>query len=395
MPWSETTIMDERYCAIRELLTGNFSKTELCQSYNISRPTLDKWINRYHAEGFHGLFDRSSKPISCPHKTPTEIENLILDLNQRKGWQAHKIHSHLGIRFKNIERPSQTTIHNILDRAGRTNQYNRRQKHQHPGKPAFHPLYPNQFWTMDYKGQFKTRDGIYCYPLTVRCDFSSMILCADGHYGPRTEDAMRSLTRVFREYGLPEVIVSDNGGPFASSGINGITHLNVWWTELGIKHLRIEPASPGQNPRHERMHREMKRLCTRPPELNLNAQNRRLRDFVHDYNEELGTPDNEDVPPVELYEKSDRIFPELIKLPEYPSHWETRLVSSNGGFRWDSKRVPVTMCLENKLLGLEEVDDKLFKVFFYDRFIGFFDANYSRIEDEPSRFFRQHVNRVP
>ena len=130
--------------------------------------TLDKWINRYHAEGFHGLFDRSSKPISCPHKTPTEIENLILDLNQRKSWQAHKIHSHLGIRFKNIERPSQTTIHNILDRAGRTNQYNRRQKHQHPGKPVFHPLYPNQFWTMDYKGQFKTRDGIYCYPLTVR-----------------------------------------------------------------------------------------------------------------------------------------------------------------------------------------------------------------------------------
>lgn len=143
------------------------------------------------------------------------------------------------------------------------------------------------------------------------------------------------------------------------------------------------------------MLREMKRLCTRPPELNLNAQNRRLRDFVHDYNEELGTPDNEDVPPVELYEKSDRIFPELIELPEYPSHWETRLVSSNGGFRWDSKRVPVTMCLENKLLGLEEVDDKLFKVFFYDRFIGFFDAIYSRIEDEPSRFFRQHVNRVP
>jgi putative transposase len=138
---------------------------------------------------------------------------------------------------------------------------------------------PNQVWPVDFKGQFKTRDGRYCYPLTVSDHFSRSVLLCKALPSVRTSGAKPAFRRLFREVGLPEAIRSDNGAPFASTGIHGLCELNVWWMQLGIVHQRISPASPQENGAHERMHRELKRETTRPPAYNLRGQQRKFDHF--------------------------------------------------------------------------------------------------------------------
>ena len=145
---------------------------------------------------------------------------------------------------------------------------------------------PNDLWTADFKGHFRTRDGIYCYPLTVADQHTRYLLACHGLLSTKGQGVRPVFERLFREYGLPRAIRTDNGVPFATTGIHGLSQLNVWWMRLGIQHQRIRPASPQDNGAHERMHKTLKAATARPPQGHLPAQQRAFNRFRADYNDE-------------------------------------------------------------------------------------------------------------
>ena len=391
MPLRGTSIMDQRYAAVIEALSGKYPKREIADRYSISRPVLDKWIKRFIQEGVNGLIDKSSRPHASPHPTDQDVVDYILAVNGERHWLARKIHSSIMLTKPHFNCPSVATVHRILEKAGRTQKYREYRKFGHPGKPYVNATRPNQILSVDYKGQFPLGNGAKCYPLTVTCNFSHMLLGAFAHPGPQLSLTFRDFTRLFHEYGLPEAILSDNGTPFAGKGIAGLSQLNVWWTELGIQHIRTQPGSPQQNGKHERMHRELKREVTRPPGWDMKEQSIMLEDFRRRYNEERGHSGIGDRTPISIYKKSDREFPAKICGPEYPDHFVVRKVSDNGGFRWENDRVSLSQCLGKKYIGLEEIDDGLWKIYFYERFLGYFDEIDGVVEDDPSKFARHKV----
>ncbi len=388
MSWNEVNKVDLRYAAVKQYMTQNYTKKEISETYGISRVSLDKWIERFEHFGINGLQDRSSRPRHSPQGTPDYIKEMILNKNEAKGWMAKKIHSNLINKHEEIPVPSITTIHNILKKENRTSNYKRYRRWNHPGKPIAEAYKPNDVFCVDYKGDFLLRNTKRCYPLTVTDKFSRALLAADAHEGTRLIPAIISFVKVFEKYGLPKAILSDNGVPFCNKGIDGISKLNVWWTELGIKHIRTQLGCPQQNGQHERMHREMKRLVTRPPGKNMNAQQAKLDEFKLDYNENLGHGGINEQTPMSVYKNSENKYLGIITEPDYPIHFDIRKVSRSGSFRFSCKQICVSTALGGKLIGLEEVDDGLHKIWFYDRFLGFYDEFENRLEDEPKRYSR-------
>lgn len=216
---------------------------------------------------------------------------------------------------------------------------------------------PNIIWTADYKGQFKTGDGRYCYPLTVQDGFSRYLLGCRGLTGTTTEECRPVFERLFQEYGLPEILRTDNGVPFATGALGRLSMLSVWWIRLGIVPELIEPGQPQQNGRHERMHRTLKRATARPSAPTLRSQQRRFDVFRLEYNtvrphEALG-----DETPAALYARSPRPYPITLPPIDYPGHYEVRLVSANGGVRWHKRWVNVSHVLAGEYVGFVEIDD--------------------------------------
>jgi len=282
----ETNAKDQRKRFVAYYESGQWSMTELCQRFRVSRPTGYKWVERYGDEGEEGLDERPRAPTSCPHRSSSSVERRILELREQYGWGAQKLLQVLERRFPRTACPSRSTVNAILDRRGELRKNRRRKKWAHPRAAALETSRPNQVWPADFKGQFKLRNGQYCYPLTVTDHHSRKLLICHGLPSVRTEGVKPWFRWLFREVGLPEAIRTDNGAPFASTGIHGLCELNVWWMELGIVHQRIHPPSPQENGQHERMHKDLKREATRPPAASLAAQNRKLEAFRRRYNEE-------------------------------------------------------------------------------------------------------------
>jgi len=234
-------------------------------------------------------------------------------------------------------------------------------------------------WPVDFKGQFKTRDGIYCYPLTVTDHFSRKPLLCKGLLSVRTEGAKPPFRRLFREVGLPVAIRSDNGAPFASTGIHGLCELNVWWMQLGIVHQRIRPSSPQENGQHERMHRDLKRETTRPPAANIRGQQRKFDFFRRRYNEERPHDGIDGDLPTERWTPSRRCYPERIAKPEYPSHLEVRRLSNAGSFRLKTKQPFLSNAPADENIGLEEVGGGLWNIVYYSTLLGRIDERTGRI----------------
>jgi putative transposase len=357
---------------------------ELCQRYGISRPTGYKWLERYELGGEGALQDRSRAPRSCPHQTSELMVQLILEENSRYGWGARKIRTRLGTRYPGLEVPARSTIFDILERHGRVRPRRGRNRWKHPGAAVSTTLAPNQIWTVDFKGQFLMRNGVYCYPLTIADHFSRYLLCCHGLLDVRTEGVKPQFLRLFREYGLPDAIRSDNGAPFASTGIHGLTRLNVWWLQLGITHQRITPGSPQENGVHERMHRTLKARVTKPPAANLNLQQRAFNEFRQTFNELRPHEALNDETPASRWTPSTRAYPERIPKPEYPRHVEVRRVSNCGAFRLNCAQIFLSQTLNGEEIGLEEVADGLWNIVYYDVLLGRFDERTKTITGAPS-----------
>jgi putative transposase len=374
----ETNVSEQRGRFVRDVESGHWSMTELCERYGVSRPTGYKWLARQRTGGA-GLADQSHAPQQCPHRTSAELEALIVAARQEYGWGAKKLRHVLRTRYPARSWPARSTFNAILDRHALLHKNRRRPKWTHPGATPLHTERPNQVWPVDFKGQFRTGDGHYCYPLTVTDHFSRSLLACHGLRSVATAGTKPVFRTLFREVGLPEAIRSDNGAPFASTGLHGLSALNVWWMQLGIVHHRIAPASPQQNGTHERMHRELKRETTRPASRSVRAQQHRFDAFRARYNHERPHEGIADRTPASLWVPSPRRYPERITPPAYPAHLEVRRISNSGMFRLHGAQLFLTHVLAGQHIGLEEVADGIWNIVYYSTLLGKLDERHQRL----------------
>ena len=367
MPWSETCPMDERMQFVADVRRGLESMTTLCDRYGISRKTGYKWCARYAAEGPAGLLEHSRCPHTSPRATREAVVTALLALRARHPrWGGKKLVVVLARRRPELPALAPSTAAALLKRHGCVTPPRRRRALGHPGRPTTPMTAPNAAWTADFKGEFKTGDGRYCFPLTVADGATRYLLACRALTSVRTAEARPVFERLFRTYGLPERIRSDNGVPFATAALGRLSALSVWWIKLGITPELIEPSSPQQNGAHERMHRTLKAATARPPAANARAQQRRFDAFRQEYNEERPHEALGGEPPGRLWRPSARPYPEKMPEPEYPGYTEKRLVSNAGCFRFKKQVVFISQALKQEWIALEEVEDGIWSVYFYD-----------------------------
>jgi len=375
----ETNALEERFRFICDLQSGRWSMSELCERFGISRPTGYKWLARSRESG-GSLEDRSRAPHRCPHRTSDGIEELLLAARRRYGWGAKKLRNVLSVRHPQLVWPARSTINDVLDRHGLLRKKRRRKKWNHPGVAPLTTAGPNQIWPADFKGHFKLGgNGQYCYPLTITDHFSRSLLACRGLKSTTMNDSWPVFRALFREVGLPVAIRTDNGAPFASTGIHGLCWLNVKWLQLGIVHQRIHPASPQENGTHERMHRELKRETARPAASSMRSQQSRFDAFRRRYNEERPHEGIGDRVPASLWAASPRRYPEKTPRPEYDADMAVRLVSSVGTFWFRDKHVFLSKALTGERVGLKEVDDGVWDIVYYRTLIGRIDERTRQI----------------
>ena len=389
MPWNQTSPMDQRTQFIADYLRQTFSITELCQQYQVSRKTGYKWIDRYLRLGPAGLDEHSRRPRRCPRETPAHVVEALLEARRRHpSWGAKKLLTIVSKRNPDWPWPHRATIYDILNRHGLVATKQRRRPVGHPGKPNTQIDSPNQVWCADFKGHFKTGDGIYCYPLTVTDGYSRFLLGCQSLHSTAVAEAKPVFTRLFKEFGLPERIRTDNGVPFATVSLARLSSLSAWWVRLGILPELIEPGKPQQNGRHERMHRTLKAETTRPPAGNLAAQQRKFNRFREEFNQERPHEALDQNTPASYYKTSPRQMPDKLLPLEYPDRFEVRYVSANGGIRWNHEWVNVSVCCAGEYVGLEEIDDGVWNVYFGPLKLGRLHERHMRIEDANGRLLR-------
>ena len=344
------------------------------------------------AGGPAGLVDRSRRPAHSPHAIAETIVAALLEVRrQHPTWGAKKLLKVVATRHPTWVLPARSTVCDLLDRAGLITASHRRPVPAHPGRPLIPMTAPNGTWTADFKGHFKTRDGVYCYPLTVVDGCSRYLLACQGLLSTAIAVARPIFLRLFQEYGLPQVhahrqrrtVCDDRAGP-------PLDALGVV-DSAGILPELIAPASPQQNGRHERMHRTLKAEATRPPSGNLQAQQTRFNRFRHEYNHERPHEALQQETPASCYTPSTRPLPSRLAPMEYPGHFEVRRVSRNSGIRWKSHWVCVTHTLAGEYVGLEEVGDGLWDVYFGPVTLGRMDERTLRITDHKGRTVRKQV----
>ena len=392
MPWSQTSPMDQRTQCIADYLRETLNITELCDLYGVSRKTGYKWIDRYLRHGPAGLTERSRRPESSPNSTPAEMVAAFLEVRRRHpSWGAKKLLTIVQKRHPRWDLPGRSTVCDILSRNGMVPKQRNRRRIGHPGKPTSLILAPNDTWCADFKGEFKTGDGVYCYPLTVTDGYSRYLLGCQALYSTAVLGAKPVFTRLFQEYGLPQRIRTDNGVPFATNTLARLSRLSAWWVRLGVLPELIELGKPQQNGRHERMHKTLKAEATKPPAGNLPAQQRKFNRFREEFNHERPHEALDQQTPASVFAPSPRELPDKLPALEYPDRFEVRYVSANGGIRWNSDWVNVSTVCAGEYVGLEEIDNGIWNVYFGPLKLGRLHERHMRIEDEYGRLRRHKV----
>lgn len=369
MPWNTKSPMDLRVEMMRRLARHE-RMTDLCLEYGISRKTGHKFKKRFEALGDAGLADLSRAP-KFTKKTPLEVEELVVAERLRHPtWGPKKLKQVLETREQR-KFPSSSALGAILARRGLVQP--RRKRHRHAPTPtALRPApHPNDTWCIDYKGQFRLGDGTYCYPLTITDQCSRYILGCEGMGAISDEAAREVCEEVFRTFGLPRVMRSDNGVPFASTGLGGLTKLSAYWLRLDIVLERIRPAHPEENGRHERMHRTLKRETTRPARANLLQQQERFDEFVEEFNVARPHEALDMKRPADVFTKSARLLPK--KLPElvYPTHDDVVCVNRSGQiYVAGVGQIPLSSALAGQPVGIREEDDGRWLVTFTNLDLG-------------------------
>jgi len=366
MPWRSVTPMDERFRFVVDAEREEVSLAELCRVYGISRKTGYKWVKRYQADGLEGLRERSRRPQSSPHRTGSEwVERIIGARLRHPHWGPKKLRVLLADRHGPEGLPAASTIGSILDRAGLVRPRRRRRR---SGRPLVGGLRearsPNEIWAVDYKGWFPTGDGRRCDPLTVSDLYSRYVLAVRVVPDQSYERAREAFTRLFRSYGMPGVIRSDNGGPFASTSAAGLSRLSVWWLLLGIQPEFIQLGHPEQNGIHERMHRTLKRETCMPPARTSRGQQCRFTRWRREFNEERPHEALDMACPADRYRPSSRRYTGRLQEPTYPPSYIVRRVRSNGEIKWQGRKRFISEVLVGLPVGLLPTEPERSIVYF-------------------------------
>ena len=365
MPWMETSPVEQRERFIRDHRLELYTMAELCARYGISRKTGYKWRERFEDAGRQGLRDRSRAPHRCPHRITGEVAAMICAARrQHPSWGPAKLVAWLRPRHPTVDWPAISTAGDLLARRGLVKKRRRRRHDQHPGVVPATTTQPNDLWTADFKGHFRTRDGVYCYPLAIADLHTRYLLACHGLLSTKGQGVRPVFDRLFREYGLPRAIRTDNGVPFATTGIHGLSQLNVWWLRLGIQHQRILPAQPQQNGAHERMHKTLKGEAIRPPRSTLGTQQRAFNAFRHLYNDERPHEALHDQTPSSCYRRSPRVYTGTLPPVEYPGHFIVKRVTNAGTIRLKKRLLFIANALKQHPVGLEEVADGIWSIHF-------------------------------
>jgi putative transposase len=372
--------MSERRRFIERRLQGELM-ADLCEEFGVSRKTGQKFWKRFQKHGFDGLKDQSRAPKSRPHTTPQEIVDLILATKAKyESWGAPKIQAWLTRKRPDLAIPSVAAVHRWLAKEGLVKK-KRARKRAATGSwnTLKEPSAPNEVWCVDFKGQFKLKDGSYCYPLTITDLFSRYLIRVEALEDTSTDPAREVFVDVFSEYGVPKTIRSDNGAPFASSGLAGLSKLSVYWKRCGIELERIEPGHPEQNGQHERMHLTLKQETALPAKANALQQQVAFDRFREVFNNERPHEALGQETPSSVYCASTRLYRAPGPLA-YPLHEDTRKISARGLLAFRRQIFYVGIALAGEEVGLREIDPRRWQVTFMDLDLGFLDEREGKFE---------------
>jgi putative transposase len=366
MPWKESDAMDQRLQFVTDALSDRFTMTELCARYGVSRRIGYKWVARFNEDGTRGLADRSRRPHVCPTQIRSGLAELLCEFRRtHPDWGARKLLRVLRDRHPEIDDwPAASTAADLLARRGLVRKRRRRRPHQHPGVIPIRTTAPNDLWTADFKGQFRPGNAVYCYPLTIADQHTRFLVACYGLLSTETVAAKPVFERAFREYGLPRAIRTDNGVPFATQAIHGLSYPNVWWTRLGIQHQRIHPGAPQENGAHERMHRTLKRHAVNPVQRTCAGQQKRFDAFRREYNLERPHEALGQETPASRYTASRRPYPARLPVLEYPGHFLVKRVTDAGTFRFQHRLLYIANALVDQHIGLAETHDGVWSIYF-------------------------------
>ena len=386
MPWKASSVMEEKLRFILEYERDEQTMSELCASFGISRETGYVWLRRYREQGATALVELNRGARRHPNQTPWEIEQLVLELRQaHMRWGPRKLKRVLERDQGGRRWPAVSTMGEMVKRAGLVVPRRKRRKTAPWSEPLAHADGCNRVWCADFKGWFRTGNGERIDPLTISDAYSRYLLRCQGVEKTDTARVQAVFEAAFREYGLPQAIRTDNGAPFATTALAGLSRLAVWWIKLGIVPERIAAGHPEQNGRHERMHRTLKQEVAMPAAPDRRAQQRELDRFGQEYNqvrphEALGMQT-----PASVYVPSEREYPRQVAEPEYPETMLVRSVHSKGQFRWKKRHdVFLSEVLWGERIGLLPIDERWYRVYFMQVPLGRFDSWQGRVLPLPA-----------
>ena len=374
MPWKETCAMDQKIQLIGDYLEQSYSITQLSKIYEVSRNTIYKWIKRYKQGGNEGLSTKTTAPLRHPNATALGIARQVVFLKlNHQSWGPKKIVYWLKQHYPDQTWPAVSTAGTILRQAGLVKPRKKHWKTPPYSQPFQECLGPNLVWSADYKGQFKTGDGQLCYPLTVTDNFSRVLLGCKALRHPNDSGSKPVFEAIFKKYGLPAAIRTDNGAPFASTGLGGLSRLSVWFIKLGIKPERITAGHPQENGRHERMHRSLKAATAKPPKANHREQQKAFNIFISEFNNERPHEALGMRTPASCHKLSLRSYPERLPEITYHGNYLVRQVRHNGEIKWKGEKVYVSQALAGEPVALKQKDEHHWEIYFSTYKLGILD----------------------
>lgn len=371
--------MDQRVAFIADWLRDEWTMTELAERYGISRKTAYKWVDRYDEDAAQGLAERSRAPHTHGRATTAAICEAVLALRRKHPrWGPKKLRAILCEREPRRVWPAASTIGDLLRRAG-VSEPRRRSRYVVPlTQPLAAAQTPNDVWTADFKGWFRTADGTRCDPLTIADACSRFVLCC-RIVAPSAAGVRPWFERAFREYGLPGAMRTDNGSPFATTGAGQLSQLAVWWLKLGIQLDRIDPGHPEQNGRHERFHLTLQEETTTPPATTPRQQQARFDRMRREFNTERPHEALGQQPPARHYVPSPRPYPSRLEDPWYDATHQVRRVKPTGYIKWQGELVFISEAVRRQAVGLVETERG-------DWLVRFMHVELGRIDRRTRRF---------
>ncbi len=375
MVWRRITVEEERLYLVKSFITKQATMVDLCNECGVTPKTGYKWVNRFKEKGKEGLSDLSRAPNKPKKIYNDDQTQTILELKSKKPiYGPKKLLPILEKTYPELKWPGKTRLYEILKEHGMVSPRKFRRR-----VPRTHPLEnvneSNDTWCADFKGWFKTEDQVKVEPLTITDGYSRFIIRCLHLERKRAEDVWKVFTEAFHEYGLPLRIRTDNGPPFATVGAGRLSLLSVNLIKAGITPEWINPGHPEENGRHERFHKTLKEAVANPPASTFSEQLQRLHAFIEEYNFDRPHEALNQESPGNYYQPSPRIWDGKLHSPEYdPNKFVIRKVCPNGCIFWKRNSCYISQIISGEYVGLEEVDDNCFRVFYGPVYLGTFKA---------------------